>query len=171
MAADDKLDDAKRVLRWLSHSLNSLNTLNVVHTWKLSDIHARILGSRYSVEEVEAVVDILVKRGYLRQAEEERRTGRGRKPSPRFHVHPSVFMISTSASDSECSDNSENSRSSESGADGSGQFSELSEHSESDADVKSVNPTDAPPTVPGASNPPTASSSPDPDEAGFEEDI
>src|SRR5262249_48890685 len=54
------------------------------------NIHSQLF-SRRSVEEVQAIISLLVKHGYLRPVVEEARKGPGRKPSPRFQVHPCVF--------------------------------------------------------------------------------
>jgi hypothetical protein len=89
--ADERIADARRVLKWLKQFSESLNSLNGVKEIKLSDMHAKIFGSRYTVEEVQVIISMLVKYGYLRAAPEEKRSGPGRSPSPRYQINPAVF--------------------------------------------------------------------------------
>jgi hypothetical protein len=91
MGADPRVSDAEKVLDWLAYSVNSVNSVNGVRLLSKRDVHARILGSRYSTAEVVAVVNLLVGHGYLRVYLEEDRNGPGRKRSARYEIHPAVF--------------------------------------------------------------------------------
>jgi hypothetical protein len=119
MGSEQRMADAKRVLSRLANSVNtvncvnggtassksglanSVNTVNCVNGGTASpslillvsrrDIHAKILGSRYSTEEAGEVINLLVKHGYLRLHIEEAKAGAGRKSSPKYEIHPSVF--------------------------------------------------------------------------------
>ncbi len=112
MGADPRVGDAKRVLAWLPRFVNSVNCVKGVGTVSKRDIHAHVLGGGYRTEEVDAIVDLLVKRGFLRLFLDPKREGPGRKPSPRYEVHPSVLIADTS------SHNSRNSRNREPGMEG-----------------------------------------------------
>jgi hypothetical protein len=96
MGADERLDDASRVVAWLPRgiSLNSLNNLNGVapFTVSTSEVHVGVFGGRRKVEEVEGVMELLVKLHYLRaESGRQPRQGPGRKPSTRYEVHPAVL--------------------------------------------------------------------------------
>jgi hypothetical protein len=112
MGADPRLGDAKRVLAWLPRFVNSVNCVKGVGVISKRDIHAHVLGSKYHTEEVDAIIDLLVKRGYLRLFLDPKREGPGRKPSPRYEIHPSVLSTDTP------SHNSQNSRNREPGQEG-----------------------------------------------------
>jgi hypothetical protein len=101
MDADEYVPDARRVLRWLAHSVDSVDSVCSSRITTQRDIHSQLF-SRRSVEEVHAIVSLLVKRGYLRLAPVDPRRGPGRKPSPRYEVHPSVFEPSA------CTQNQQN---------------------------------------------------------------
>jgi hypothetical protein len=58
---------------------------------KRSELHERVFGGRRKVDEVSAVVEVLVKHGYLDPIEDAPHHGRGRKPSSRFAVNPLVI--------------------------------------------------------------------------------
>jgi hypothetical protein len=112
MDANPHVSEAKRVLHWLSHSVNSVNSVTREGKISKRDIHAHLFGGHYSSEEVDAVVDLLVKRGYLRLFVEPTKQGAGRKPSPRYEIHPSVLKNASQ------SHNSQNSQNREPGEDG-----------------------------------------------------
>jgi hypothetical protein len=93
--ADPWVADARRALTWLarhegelSESLNSLNQSRCVSR---SDLHAKVFGGSRSVDDVDSVLALLLKHGYLRLVPQPERQGPGRKPSPTYEVHPSVF--------------------------------------------------------------------------------
>jgi hypothetical protein len=103
--ADPQAASARRALRWLGNSLNCLKTLNGFRVVSKSELHAGVWGGSKKLPEVEGAVELLVRHGYLRPVPEEQRPGPGRKPSPRYQVHPSVFSL---GGVSENSDNSGN---------------------------------------------------------------
>jgi hypothetical protein len=111
MGADPHVSEAKRILNWLTDSVNSVNSVNGVRVISKRDIHAKVLGGHYRSEDVDAVVELLVKRGYLRAFAESDKQGAGRKPSPRYEIHPSLKPQTRSQ-------NSQNSQNREPGEDG-----------------------------------------------------
>jgi hypothetical protein len=88
--ADPRLADAQRVLRWLPKFCESVNCVNGPKRVSKRDIHANVLGGRRTIEEVDQVVALLLRYGYLRLAAQKDRGGPGRKPSPEYEVHPQV---------------------------------------------------------------------------------
>jgi hypothetical protein len=106
MCAHEQTEDARRAVAWLTANLNSLNCLNRSgESWprvvKRSELHERVFGGRRTVDEVTAVVEVLVKHGFLDPVEEEPRQGRGRKPSTRFAVNPLLAANPNAANGSE----------------------------------------------------------------------
>jgi hypothetical protein len=90
MYAEEQAEDARRAVAWLEAKWNSLNSQNQSGTRvvKVSELHARVFGGRRKVNEVAAVVEVLVKHNYLEPVEDAPHPGRGRKPSTRFAVNP-----------------------------------------------------------------------------------
>jgi hypothetical protein len=99
--ADPLQRDAKRVLHWLAHSVDSVDSVCRCRVTTQRNIHSQLF-SRRKVEQVEVIVELLVKHGYLRPTPEEARTGPGRKPAAQFQIHPCVFTLST------CTQNQQN---------------------------------------------------------------
>jgi hypothetical protein len=95
MGADQKLEDARRIFRWLGNRFcESVNCVKGGAHLAVSqrDLHVEIFGGSRKVEEVEAAVDLMVKHLYLRPVEPPRSAGKpGRKPSCRFEVNPQAF--------------------------------------------------------------------------------
>jgi hypothetical protein len=92
--ANPRLREAKRVLRWLANSLKTLKCLKSFQVVTRSELHAGVWGGSKDVDEVERIVQLLERYGWLRLlAEEDNRRGPGRKPSPRYEVHPAVFTL------------------------------------------------------------------------------
>jgi hypothetical protein len=96
--ADPRMADARRVVTWLGERARSVKSVNSVNDPRIDpghvtkrDIHANVLGSRYSVEDVDAVLSLLMRYGYLRLALVEKKAGPGRKPSPPYEVHPLIL--------------------------------------------------------------------------------
>jgi hypothetical protein len=94
MDADERVHDAKRVLKWLAHSVDSVDCVDGSRITTQRNIHSQLF-SRRRVEEVEGIVSLLVKCGYLRPLPADEKRGPGRKASPRYEIHPSVFQSST----------------------------------------------------------------------------
>ncbi len=107
MGSNPHLSDAKRVLVWIPRSVNSVNCVKGGVTISKRDIHAHVLGGNRSSEDVEAVVSLLLKRGYLRPYLEPEKQGAGRKPSPRYEVHPSALKAYPPSQNSQNSQNRE----------------------------------------------------------------
>jgi hypothetical protein len=111
MGTDTRLEDAKRLVGWLRNSVNSVNCVNGGPVLVVSqrDLHANVLGSRRTVEDVEAAVELLVKTGYLRPLSTETQQGPGRKASSRYAVNPWL------AQHQKCHPRSHNSQNSQNG--------------------------------------------------------
>lgn len=80
MDADRLVADARYVL----------SRLEGIDTISRRDIHHRCQHRFAQVGELLPVLDLLEDHGYLRKAPQKATTGRGRKPSPRYEVHPRV---------------------------------------------------------------------------------
>jgi DNA primase len=93
MGADQRLEDARRILRWIGDQAHSVNCVNrdretspLVFSGR--DLHAKVFGGTRKVEQVEAAIDLSVKHLYLRPIYREDHHGRGRKPSQKYGVNP-----------------------------------------------------------------------------------
>jgi hypothetical protein len=91
MTADRRIDDARRVVTWLARGGNFADFARGLWLIRQRTIHRHFLGSRYSTEEVAAIMRLLVEHGYLRVLAPEPRKGPGRPPGPEFEIHPSLF--------------------------------------------------------------------------------
>jgi hypothetical protein len=90
MGADPRLDDARRVVRWLGHSVDSVKSVKGGPPSSVTrrDIHAHVWGGSRKAEDLDPVLELLVRYNYLRPVEEQgNRKGPGRKPSPRYEVN------------------------------------------------------------------------------------
>jgi hypothetical protein len=101
MGADERIGDAKRVFAWLTHSVNNVNGFR---TFTRRDVHARLLGSRYTTDEVQSVLNLLVERGFIRPYQSERAGKRGRPVKHEYEAHPCIFK---GENRSHCSQNRE----------------------------------------------------------------
>jgi hypothetical protein len=96
MGADRRLVEAARVVHWLPKGI-SVNSVSIVsrgptYTVSVRDVHRNVFSGRTRVEQVEEVIGLLVKLGYLRPHEDgQQKHGSGRKPSQRFEVNPAVL--------------------------------------------------------------------------------
>src|SRR5262249_10603968 len=90
MGADERAEDAKRVLRWLANSVDSVDSVDGFGVVKHGATTSGLF-SRGAAEEMEAFIIFRFKRGSFRPVNKDPRQGAGRKPSPRYHVPPSVF--------------------------------------------------------------------------------
>lgn len=80
MGADPTVEQAKTVLRWLGQKRHQFFTKR--------DVHQALRGRFKRIEEVEAPLQLLCDRGYIRRRIEDSQRGPGRKPSPGFEVNP-----------------------------------------------------------------------------------
>src|SRR5262249_19588970 len=80
MGADPALEDAKRIVRWLSRREDI--------TISRRDIRRRMGGRFDRAEALDAPLAILVRQGYLRPLEIPDRPGPGRKPGQVYEVNP-----------------------------------------------------------------------------------
>ena len=105
MGGNPYLKDAQRVAARLAEAVATLKTtgggdpsrkgpalVTRDHTGRLivsqRNIHANVLGGRFSVEEVGRIIKVLEDHNYLRLLLEGSGKGGGRPPSPRFEVNP-----------------------------------------------------------------------------------
>jgi hypothetical protein len=93
MGADQRLADARRILRWLGDQVQFVNSVTFVNGGKgfavsARDIHVKVFGGSRKVEQVEAAIGVLEKHLYLRPEEQPRPTGRGRRPGLKYAVNP-----------------------------------------------------------------------------------
>jgi hypothetical protein len=91
--ADPRVADARRALRWLqAYSVNSVNSVKGSGQVTVSkrELHAALWGGSRSVDDVDQVLSLLLKHGYLRPAPPEDREGPGRRPSPVFETNPYI---------------------------------------------------------------------------------
>lgn len=87
MGADPAIEDAREVLGWLRRKRLAQFTQRDIH---------RAMPSRFrKPEDAESVLELLAKYGWIREAKQERRPGRGRPPSPLFDVHPKLLREET----------------------------------------------------------------------------
>jgi hypothetical protein len=91
IGADRRMDDAKRVLKGIVRFCESVQSVNGVRGVNRRDIHARVLGSRYSADEVDQTINLLIRHNYLRPAPAEKRDGPGRRPSPLYEINPHLL--------------------------------------------------------------------------------
>jgi hypothetical protein len=91
MTEDHQIDEARRVLAWLARTPNYVDFVNGSWVVRQRAIHVHLLGSRYSAEEVAAIVRVLVSHGFLRRIAPEPRKGPGRPPGPEYEIHPDLF--------------------------------------------------------------------------------
>jgi hypothetical protein len=97
MGDDPLAEDARRAVRWLQERfsescepVNRVNGVGISHGAVVSrrDLHANVFGGRRRVDEVDAVLALLVKLLYLRPESDPPR--KGHKTSPRFEVNPAL---------------------------------------------------------------------------------
>jgi hypothetical protein len=91
MVTDWRVAAARKAVRWLQkrHLCDSVKTVTKegIFTTK-RDLHAGVWGGSRSVEEVEQVIALLMKHGYLRAVPAKEHPGRGRKASPGYEINP-----------------------------------------------------------------------------------
>ena len=88
MGADQVLEDARAVYRWLER------TRPVQFTKR--EAHMGLSRSRFpKVGDLDAPLDLLEQHGYIRSMPEPERTGPGRRPSPAYQVHPDLATETT----------------------------------------------------------------------------
>jgi hypothetical protein len=83
MDADPRMADARRVLSWLCEQRRQ--------RFSRRDAYNGLRGTYRKVDELVAVLAVLEKHGLIRPEPPAERCGPGRKPSPVYEVHPSVF--------------------------------------------------------------------------------
>jgi hypothetical protein len=96
MGADPRLADARRAARWLTTRFcESVISMKGGPSFQHEgipvsrrELHVGVWGGSRTADQVEAVVELLVKHGYLRPQEVARRTGRGRPPSQLYLFNP-----------------------------------------------------------------------------------
>ena len=83
MGADPIVDDAKYVLNWLSQ--------NAEPRMSARDIFQGVKARLKRMDTLRKVLRVLAQHGYVRFAEQPKGSGRGRRPSPIYEVHPSLW--------------------------------------------------------------------------------
>lgn len=81
MAMDETMADADRILRWIESES--------VTDFSARDSFNAVRGTVKKMDRMNTALDILVDHNLIRPLPEEPTNGPGRKPSPRFQVHPS----------------------------------------------------------------------------------
>jgi DNA polymerase-1 len=85
LGTDARLRQARKVVRWIvDHGLNSFSK---------RDAHHGLEGSFKTVEDLDPVLALLEKHYLIRPEPRPDRDGAGRKPSPRYEVHPAVHDL------------------------------------------------------------------------------
>lgn len=95
MDADPHVADARKLLRWIVN--------NHVERFTKRGAYQGVKGTFKTVEELEPVLTLLEKHGYIRMEQTPDRSGPGRKRSPCYTVHPDTLTL-----DSHNSQNSQN---------------------------------------------------------------
>ncbi len=91
MASDPAANDAKHVI-----DVALAKTIEPVTSRR--DIFAKVSRSRFpKVGDLDPVIALLCELGWIAHVEEERRDGPGRKPSPRYALHPHLTHFADSA--------------------------------------------------------------------------
>jgi putative DNA primase/helicase len=80
MGSDPAIECARRVLRWIVQ--------DHIETFTARDAYQAVKGSYPKMEQVTPGLRVLEDRVYIKPANEDSRTGPGRKPSPVFKVNP-----------------------------------------------------------------------------------
>jgi hypothetical protein len=89
--ADPRLREAKRVLRWLRDFANNANSAKGSKEISQRDLHRGVWGGSKSVEDGNSIILLLIRYGWMRQLPGEDKSGPGRKPGPRYEIHPTLF--------------------------------------------------------------------------------
>ncbi len=83
MAEVPEIEAARRIMKWF--------TDRRLESFTARDAYQGVKGRFPKMEEVWPGLDVLEARAYIRPAEPEDREGRGRRPSPLYHVNPKVL--------------------------------------------------------------------------------
>jgi hypothetical protein len=89
--ADPRCREAKRVLRWLAYSVNSVKSVKGSKVISKRELHAGVWGGSKDVDEVSDIISLLVRYGWLRPLLMEEKKGPGRHASPQYEIHPLCF--------------------------------------------------------------------------------
>jgi hypothetical protein len=92
MGADPRLKSATRVVEWLRRrfSGNGPQSPAVVST---KEVHTGVFGGGTKAEEVESIMELLARLGYLRHHDiSQQKHGPGRRPGSRFEVNPIALV-------------------------------------------------------------------------------
>lgn len=96
MGADENVENARGILRWVEHK--------GLDSFTKRDVHQSARGAFRRATDVDAPLTVLVERGFIRQRQETSTGGPGRHPSPTYEVNPRWVRRSQ---DCEREDNSE----------------------------------------------------------------
>ncbi len=87
MDADKTISESRRLLRWI--------VANRMQHFSKRDAFEGLKGTFGTVEKLDTVLAAVQKHGFIRPEASQERSGRGRKPSPIFEVHPSALETSS----------------------------------------------------------------------------
>jgi hypothetical protein len=80
MGADENIENAKAVLRWIAHK--------GLVSFTRRDVHQGTRGTFKRATDVDGPLAVLLERGFIRQREDASTGGPGRHPSPTYDVNP-----------------------------------------------------------------------------------
>jgi hypothetical protein len=80
MGADEVFEKAKAILRWIGH--------RQLASFTRRDVHQGMRGMFKRVMELDAPLEVLIERGFVRRRSEKTDAARGRPQSPTFDVNP-----------------------------------------------------------------------------------
>jgi hypothetical protein len=87
MDADPRVADARRVLHWIERQRKA--------RFQKRDAYQALKGTFKTLDELEPVLTLLEKQGYVRPELAQERHGPGRKPSPFYEVHATILSGSS----------------------------------------------------------------------------
>jgi hypothetical protein len=116
--ADWRIRPARRVLAWLAshrgdYFAKKEKNAKGFYEIRSNELHQKVWGGSFPIEDGEKVFDLLVLHNYLRPVETAPRPGPGRKPTSRYEVHPHSFSPENLSQFSQFSRNDDDGNSSE----------------------------------------------------------
>jgi hypothetical protein len=100
MGADRTLPDARATLDRLPPFRGCVDSVDGQYRVSKRDLQVVVWAGNRTLEQVDAVVNCLVRHGLLRPAAARDREGPGRPPSPSYEIHPSVFSRAGASTES-----------------------------------------------------------------------
>jgi hypothetical protein len=84
MDADPKTAAGRKVLRWIAGQRKA--------RFQKRDAYQALKGTFKTIDDLEPILTLLEKHGYIRSEPSQDRPGPGRKPSPPYQVHPTLLL-------------------------------------------------------------------------------